>query len=196
MNRFTAIKISNFLVFQVGWLACVWGAALGYPWLGLAAVALALPLHLKWADHPMTEIKLLLVCALIGLAFDALLLATAWVAFPNGWWLPGLAPYWMLCLWLLFGTTLNLSMSWMKGRMLAAAVLGAVGGPSAYLAGEKLGGITLLEPRSAIIALAVGWGAIMPLLTTFAAKLNGFTPVIRPEYIQTGFDSGGASTHV
>lgn len=174
MNRVTAIRIANYALFQVGWFACVLGAAGDAPWIGPAVTLPVVAIHLLWARDRGAEVRLLGGCLLLGVVFDALLLATGWVNFPNGWWLPGLAPYWMACMWLLFGTTLNLSMHWLRKRTLLAAAFGAVGGPLAYLAGQELGGITLVSSLNAIVALAIGWGLIMPVLGRAAVIWNGF----------------------
>jgi hypothetical protein len=75
---------------------------------------------------------------------------------------------------MLFATTLNVSLRWLRGRPLLGALLGAVGGPLAYLAGAKLGGIELLEPALALSALAAGWALLLPLLQRLATELDGF----------------------
>ena len=195
MTRDTRIKIANYVLFQVGWLACVWGAAAGYPWMSLVAFIPTLLLHLGWATNPLEEAKLIGVCAFIGVAFDGLLLATGWVSFPNGEWIPGLAPYWMMILWLFMGTTLNLSMSWMKGRPSAAFVLGAIGGPLAYLAGERLGGITLINTSASLIALAIGWGVVMPILAAISQRLNGFRQKALPDFFIAETPKNGVTQH-
>ena len=79
-------------------------------------------------------------------------------------------------MWVLFATTLNLSLSFLKGRPLVAAAMGFVAGTLAYLGGAKLGGITFIDQTSALIALAVGWAVIMPLLTLLAERFNGVAP--------------------
>ena len=193
MTRLGRIKLLNMLLFQAGWFACVIGAARGYPWLGPLLVAPMVLLHLFWADRPGIEARLLAVCGVAGLLFDALLLASGWVSFPNGWWLPGLAPYWMACMWLLFATTLNLSMSWLHGHTGLAALFGAVGGPLAYYAGERLDGISLTHAVPALIALAAGWALITPMLVRIASKLNGFAAHKLPDYVLTDIATGKAS---
>lgn len=193
MTRLARIKLLNMLLFQAGWFTCVIGAARGYPWLGALGVVPIVLMHLHWANRPKIEARLLAVSAVTGLLFDALLLASGWVSFPNGWWLPGLAPYWMACMWLLFATTLNLSMSWLHYRPGLAALFGAVGGPLAYFAGERLGGIALTHPAPALIALATGWAIITPLLVRTASKLNGFAGPDLPDYVFTDIATREAS---
>jgi len=173
----------NYGFFQVGWFACVWGAASGRPWLGPLVVLVAVAVHLAVAVNPRRELLLLGICALIGLVFDTVLLQTGWVSYPNGIWLTGFAPYWMIALWVLFGTTLNLSMKWLRGRIWLAFLFGLIGGPASYLAGQALGGMTLIESVPALIALAVGWGLVMPILFWLAERMDGFSSATRPDFI-------------
>ena len=90
------------------------------------------------------------------------LVASGWVSYPSGQWHAALAPYWIVAMWIGFATTLNVSLGWLKGRYWLATLFGAAGGPLAYLAGAKLGGITLVSSDAAPLALALGWAAIMP----------------------------------
>ncbi len=196
MNKLTHYKVINYLMFQLGWLACVWGAGQGLPWLGPVAVLPMVALHLRWAIRPQAETRLLLLCAVSGLAFDSLLLATGWLSYPSGSWLPGLAPYWLVAMWLLFGSTLNLSMGWMRGRPIVALLLGATGGPLAYFAGQKLGAIEISQPWQAGLALATGWGVLMPALATVATRLDGFTSQSSADFSQLPDLPAGASNHV
>ena len=174
MNSSASKLTINYLAFQAGWFACVLGAAKGYPMLGPIVVLVAVVWHLFHAQRPAKELTLLIFCALIGLVFDSLLLATGWVKFTNGMLLQNLAPYWMVALWIVFATSLNQSMAWLRGRPLLAAVFGAVGGPLSYLAGAKLGAMTLVSTMPALLALAVGWGLIMPILINLSVKYDGF----------------------
>ncbi len=84
-------------------------------------------------------------------------------------------------MWMLFGTTLNVSMRWLRGRELVAAAFGLLGGPLSYLAGQKLGGISLVDELAALTALGLGWAVIMPLLLRLAAVFDGIeTPPAEP----------------
>jgi hypothetical protein len=158
-------------------------------------VTLAVVLHLFQARVPAKELKLLAICALGGLAFDSLLLWTGWVSYPNGAWVAGFAPYWIVALWVLFGTTLNRSMSWLHGRAWIAAAFGAIGGPLSYLAGQKLGAMTLLQPSAALIALAIGWAVAMPLLMKLARHLDGFASVTSLGFVQSDWRDNKVISH-
>ena len=74
-------------------------------------------------------------------------------------------------LWMFFAMTLNHSLAWLRKKIYISILFGALGGPLAYIAGEKLGAITLLS-TSSIIILSIGWAFITPILLIIANKLN------------------------
>jgi len=77
---------------------------------------------------------------------------------------------------MLFATTLNLSMRWLRGRIVLAAAIGCAGGPLAYLAGHRIGGIQFVDETSALLMLAVGWALLMPLLVRLGETFDGVSP--------------------
>ena len=117
----------NFSAFQMGWLSSVVGGARQMPWLGPLVVLVALLIHLRAARKPFDEIILVLVSAVIGGIFDSLLVAAGWVAYPSGTFASALAPYWIITMWMLFATTLNVSMRWLRDRVRLAAIFGLLG---------------------------------------------------------------------
>jgi len=169
----------NFAAFQLGWFSCVLSAAMGFPWLGLIVVCLVFALHIRLADKPRHEWQLLVLAVFSGLLFDSLLVSGGLVRYSSGMLLSGMAPYWILAMWALFSTTLNVSMAWLKNRLVLASIMGAVFGPLSYLAGQRLGAIELLDTRSAIAALAMIWALVMPMLTYAAARLDTDDELIR-----------------
>jgi hypothetical protein len=74
---------------------------------------------------------------------------------------------------MLFATTLNVSMRWLRGKPKLAAIFGFFGGPASYLAGQNLGGIILNNEFAALLALAIGWAVIMPVLISLSENLDG-----------------------
>jgi hypothetical protein len=167
------LMLVNFAFFQVAWLSSVIGGAREMPWLGPVAVLVALVVHLRVARKPFEEVLLVVTCALIGASFDSVLVAAGWVAYKSGQFSTYLAPYWIITMWMLFATTLNVSMRWLRGKPKLAAFFGLYGGPAAYLAGQALGGIVLVNQWAALIALAVGWAIMMPLLMWLSEKFDG-----------------------
>jgi hypothetical protein len=165
----------NFAVFQAGWMASVIGAANGLPWIGPLAVAGAMWLHLHNAARPQLEVMLIAACGLTGIVFDSLLVVQGWVTYPSGMFSQYFAPYWIVGMWLLFATTLNVSLAWLKGRWVLASIMGAIFGPASYVAGERLGGVALVDAQAALITLGAGWALIMPGLMALADRLDGMT---------------------
>ena len=165
--------IVNAVAFQLGWLACVLGGASQLPWLGTLAAALIVAWHLNIARQPGREFTLLAAVGVLGAIWDSLLVAAGWLSYPSGTLLANTAPYWIVAMWVLFASTLNVSLRWLRKRWLMAAVLGATGGPLAYYAGAALGGVSVNAPWFAYTALALGWAVFLPLLIALSSRLDG-----------------------
>jgi hypothetical protein len=169
----------NLVAFQIGWFACVWGGANQAPALGAVAVAVIVAIHLTYtARRPGPELTLILVAAAIGIVWDSTLVAFGWLSYPSGTVVAGTAPYWIVAMWMSFATTLNVSLGWLKKRYVLAALFGAVGGPMAYYAGFKLGGVQFSSMTVGLAAQAAGWAIMMPLMTILAERLNGMRPAL------------------
>jgi len=166
----------NFALYQAGWLACVGGAARG---AGDAGALLALALvggHLLLARSRGPETLLVLACGAGGLLLDSAQATAGRIAFAGAAW-PGVAPLWVVALWLQLGTTLRGCLAWLQGRPLLAALLGAAGGPLAFSAGERLGAAVWGEPRwLTAVSLAAVWGCAFPALVSLAARVGRNRP--------------------
>jgi hypothetical protein len=163
----------NSAAFQVGWFACVLGAASGEPLMGLTMAVCVVLLHLASVPAPARELRLILLAIAMGVVFDSLLVTSGWLSYRNGMLVPGTAPYWILAMWAMFATTLNVSLAWLKSRPVLAAVMGGIFGPLSYLAGERLGGLVFIDRTASLVALGVGWAISMPLLVRAAERFNG-----------------------
>ena len=170
-------NIVNFVLFQIGWFACVLGGASSQPWAGSAVVMTIILAHILFIGRGPQEIVIIISAMAIGTVWDSFLIWQQWIAFPNGQLSEMVAPYWIILLWGLFATTLNYSLSWLKPRLIVATVLGAIAGPIAYLGGAKLGAVVFIDQTMAIIALSIGWAVLTPALlmlsdnSTFNRKL-------------------------
>jgi Protein of unknown function (DUF2878) len=165
--------IINFVLFQLGWFACVLGAAKNLPWLGVGVVLLIVAWHLWQAKQARPEIVLLLIALLIGGLFDQAMLSSNLISYQAHGWGNALVPSWILALWAVFVTILNVSLRWIRGKWLVMVLFGAVGGPLAYMGAEKLGAVTLNMPLS-YAALALGWATLTPILIYLSQKFDGF----------------------
>lgn len=144
------------------------------PWAGPVAVFFIIAYHMYRAEEPRKEFYLVIFCGLIGAIFDSILVTTGWVGYPSGMFVSGVAPYWIIAMWMLFATTLNLSMRWLKNRYLLASAMGLVAGPLSYLAGHKLGGIEFIDQTRALIAFGIGWAVMLPALMLTSNRLDGY----------------------
>ena len=187
--------VMNLVAFQLGWWALVLTAAQGWSEIGLGVVALLLAWHLGRVRPLGSEALLIGLAALVGFGFDSLLLASGWVSFGGGELTgglgPDLPPLWMTALWANFATTLNVSLVSLQIRPWLAALLGLVGGPAAYWGGAELGAMSFLDPTAGLIALALGWGILTPLLLALARLLSA--PISDPPLSPTLPHQGGGS---
>jgi len=181
--------VINFILYEIGWFACVIGAAKHMPWLGVAVIFAIVIWHLIQADQPKRELALLLIVMVIGGTFDQLLLNHHLISYESHGWLNSpqmnhpemnhpqmdhIVPVWILALWAEFVTILNVSLRWMRDRWLIAVLFGTIGGPLAYMGAAKLGAVTLNMMPASYIALSVGWAILTPLILRLSAKFDGF----------------------
>ncbi len=161
----------NILGFQIGWFACVLGGANQTPWLGVLISGLVILVHLLRTSERAFECKFLGVAVIIGIIFDGIPQSLGWITFsPVTLWPDVLPPPWMIMLWALFASTMNISLSWLHNRKALAILIGAIAGPLSYWSGARLGALQLSNPSTAIIYLSIGWGAIVPVLLKIAAS--------------------------
>ncbi|NJN45296.1 MAG: DUF2878 domain-containing protein [Candidatus Competibacteraceae bacterium] len=165
--------VVNFIAFQIGWLACVLGGARELPWAGTGLAAALIAVHLWRSPNPRRELILIVTVGVLGAIWDSLLVTLGWLIYPSGTLIAGTAPHWIVAMWMLFATTLNVSLRWLHGRLLLATILGAIGGPLAYFAGYRLGGVEFSQLWVGLTALGLGWAVLMPLLTVLAERFDG-----------------------
>ena len=166
--------VVNFILFQIGWFACVIGAAKQMPWLGVATVLAIVIWHLTQAKQAKKELQLLIIALVIGGTFDQIMLNHQLITYQAHGWSSMLVPVWILALWAEFVTVLNVSLRWMKGRWLVAVLFGAISGPLAYMGAEKIGAVTLNHLPISYVALSLGWACLTPLLLKLSQKFDGF----------------------
>ena len=164
--------IINLAVFKVTWTAIVISAAAGSPIIGVIAVAIAVGIHLWLSDNADSEIRLLLIAAAMGIAWETVLVLSGLVEYSSGTWMPGIAPYWIVAMWVLFATTMNVGMRWLRRNNATAVVAGAVGGPLAFFAGASTGAVELVSPAISLISIGIGGAVLLPLLVQIAIRLD------------------------
>jgi hypothetical protein len=171
----------NLIGNQIVWFSAVIGAGRELWWPGVIAAAIFILMHLTLAGQSAAkraiDLRLLAIALLTGALLDGSIALSGFARYAaNDIALPsGGAPLWILSLWAAFALTLRHSMTFLLGRPIIALMFGAIGGPLAYLgAARGWQAITFSEPRwMALLALAIGWGLAVPLLTTLAHRWSG-----------------------
>lgn len=166
-------RLINFLAFQVVWFLTLWGAGGQLAWLGALALSLFALWHFFITPSRRADLALVLFVAGLGTLVDTAFIQGHLLAYASPLPLAGVAPYWIVVVWMDFALTLNGSMGWLQGKYWLAAVLGALGGPISYGAGIKLGAATLLvsEPLGYGV-LGLVWGLVLPFLVAVTGWAN------------------------
>ena len=158
-------KFWNFVLFQAGWFACILGAAHQQVlWAVIGSLA-NIVFHIWHSPAPKLELSFLLKVLTFGILTDTFLMYLGFLDFKDAWPAPLLSPIWMWTLWLLVASTINSSLSWLRGKLVLGVVLGAICGPLSYEAGIRLGAANW-GSGSQILGLALislVWAVAMPL---------------------------------
>jgi hypothetical protein len=163
-----AKSIKNLLLFKIGWLACVALAAAGDFVLATLSVITVVAVHLFMVPAVRKETALLIAAALIGLVWESLLVYAGLVSYPGSSGTGHFAPLWIVAMWVLFATTLNYGLSWIKRSWMIASVAGLVGGPLAFFSGASVGAVEFHETLTALAVIGAGWALLLPLLALVA----------------------------
>jgi len=175
--------VINIILFQIGWFACVLTAASNQPLVGAIISLFIIVSHIFISKQYQQEIRIIVIAMVIGFFWDSLIVSAGWITYTSGMLSDFMAPYWIVLMWALFATTLNYSLSWMKKKLLLAAVFGAVAGPLAYYAGVKLGAVQFVNEINALVALSIGWAAFTPLLLILSTNKSEQSKYIDGELV-------------
>ena len=116
-----------------------------------------------------------MISLLIGLVFESIMVSLDLARYDHGQIFSAIAPLWIILMWPLFATTLNISMRWLKNLApLLTALIGAVFAPLAYLAGERLGAVVYDNIILSIGVISIAWAVLLPVLATLSLKHDGY----------------------
>jgi len=160
--------VGNIIGYQAVWFLAVYGARAGLAWPALLAAALFALWQLAVSGERTSDLRLIGIAVALGMLIDGTLARSGLISYASA--APALppagAPLWILALWVAFALTLNHSLRWLRGRLALAVLVGAAGGPLAYLAAARLcGAVSFASPAWRPLAgLALGWGVALGLL--------------------------------
>jgi len=162
-------KLINFILFQSIWFILILAAA-HESFYGLV-IGFLLILVQYWHGKLMVpDLKLILTSTIIGFAHDTSLNYFKFIQYNidfNAYY----SPVWIIGLWVSFALTINHSLAWLGNKKLLQMIFGLIGGPLAYIAGEKLGAIYMINTMT-LYVLALSWACITPLLFQFKKKVS------------------------
>jgi hypothetical protein len=165
--------ILNLGLFKAGWAAVVLLAAAGMPVAGALAALAVVAVHLLRSADFKVELVLVVVSALMGFAWETILVVAGVLDYGTVAPVPGAAPFWIVTMWMLFATTLNVGMRWLRKSTLVAGIAGLVGGPLAFIAGQGAGAVTLTDPVSSTVIIGLGWAVLLPTLVVISSRFDG-----------------------
>lgn len=164
-------NLVNFILFQAGW--CV---AVLYPGSVSALVSLALVLgHLMFISaFPQRELRFIIMVAVLGSALDVVHLTLGVLAFPGheGAYAQGMIPLWLVMLWAVFASAINHCLYWMRHYRAVLLGLPPFAGALAYYSAESMGAIEIGHGLWGVVAIAIGWGLLYPVLVRISQWLE------------------------
>ena len=179
-------QLVNYALYQIGWFACVIGAASQRPWTGFLIAMILIGVHLALSVERSLEVRLVVLATAVGAAVEMIQIAAGTYRFTSGTVTDALPPPWLLAMWAQFATTLRFSLRSVVTQTVPAMLLGAAGGPIAFLAGERLGAITLLPPLAyGLLRLGVSWAIA---LVAFSVVVRRVAPERAAAYRRLGLE--------
>lgn len=175
--------LANFVIFNIVWFACVLGAASNIAWIGLLALAGFAAFQLTISQDRSADIRLMSAAAIIGWIIDTGYLQAGLLSYASPAPANGLAPWWIVALWINFALIMNHSLYWLQPYPLLASIFGFLGGPLAYYGGIKMNAVFPTIPTwQMLLTFGVVWAFVTPLL--FWIARNTQTPVVAAEPIE------------
>jgi hypothetical protein len=142
-------------------------------YIGNFVVIVLIVLHLLRVEGPLLEVKLLAAVVVIGAIWETTVVYLGLMAYPHDTLFHGIAPLWILALWASFAAQFNTTYRWLKQRVAAGALLGAIAGPLSFRAGAALGAVRFVKPWPTTVTLAAGWAVILSLIILLSRRWDG-----------------------
>ena len=165
-------QLVNYTLYQIGWFACVLGGASHRPWTGFLIAMILIGLHLALTAQRSVEVRLVVLATGVGVVVEVIQIAAGTYRFTSGTVNDALPPPWLLAMWAQFATTFRFSLRSVVARPVIAGLFGAAGGPIAFLAGERLGAVTLLPPLApSLLRLSISWAIALVVFSAIVRRV-------------------------
>lgn len=162
------------VIFQFGWFACVASGAKSRPLAALAAAAAVVACDLWLRRGSLAkELRLIAWVTLAGFVIETFHLLAGVFTLAGQPAHPWLCPVWLAAVWAMFATLLRGPLSWLSGRYVLSALLGAVFAVPNYIAGARLGAVALNpDVLFSVTVLMASWALVMPGLVWLSSALR------------------------
>ncbi|CDR33813.1 DUF2878 family protein [Criblamydia sequanensis] len=166
------LSLINSLCYTIGWFWCVLLgihehsalAVIGALFLIFVQLYLA---KVKDVSLYIQDLLLVLFSIPLGALLEIFFIQTNLIHYSNTTGM--LPPIWIVFLYPLFSLLINHSLKFIKKNTLIPFLLGFLGGPLSYVAGQSLGALTFPSPLiPTLIIIGVSWGLFLCLLVKIA----------------------------
>ncbi len=160
------IKILNAILFYVIWWGCILGIRFSYNLLGPLLAVVSGAIHLRVVHNPKNEIKLMVICGVLGMVIEAVHLHSGLLSYGGYIYQNSIfPPAWIVLIWMTLAATLNHSMFFLKDRWLLMVICGGVFGPLCYYFAAEAG-ILFIHPSllKSMLILSAVWAFALPTM--------------------------------
>jgi hypothetical protein len=150
------------LSFKLIWVGTIWLAANDLtPWAALLIWSWAI---FWWQQPRLIPYRSLAVTSLAVGAISEFILCYSQVSMNTDGSPLLFPPFWLLGLWVAFGSLLPICLEKLHQRYALSLILGAVFGPLSYRAGSQWGALNISDDYVGILFVALVWGVSFPFL--------------------------------
>ena len=165
-------QLVNYALYQIGWFGCVLGAASQRPWMGCLIGMILVGVHVALSVDRVLEVRLVVLATAVGAAVEMIQIAVGTYRFTSGTVYDARPPplaarhVGAVC------DDVRFSLRSVVTRPVLAVLFGAAGGPIAFLAGERLGAVTLLPPLAqSLLRLSISWAIALVVFSAVVLRI-------------------------
>jgi len=162
------LKIYDLIGFKICWVLCAFCSTWDQPYLGPIVTLIFVLVHLYFVKFKLRDIKVILIAIMCGFVIDSLFFYTGLITYQGGILTEfSLSPLWILSMWAGFSLSMMYTLETIKEKYLISSLLGFIGGPLSYSAGQGIGSISV-HTTSSYIFLGIAWALVVPMLFKYA----------------------------
>lgn len=164
-------SLLNSVLYTLGWFWCVWWGANNLSWIaffGAFALIVTQLINIAFIDKYAFRKDMCLSVGALALGFiqELAFLKSGVIVYSNANF--NFPPLWILVLYPLFALLLNHSLQFLQKSYWLAFLVGLLGAPLSYIAGEYMGAVILKYSLSMTwVVIGISWGIFLVVLIAF-----------------------------